>query len=266
MVKTLFILVCCFQLSVLGQGFSIINDGDVCPLRCCDVGVQHSVEFPSSATYVNRNGPLTGAVDNKTGTMAVWVKTTQNTFLAKEYYGLGGLQILGNNTVYVSAITSPALAFQLQMDSSGCSINAKDGNWHHIMVSWDLSDINKKHLYIDGVNCLTTVTTYNDANITWTAPDWIIGSGTATDVKVYDTWMDNSYIDLSIAGNREKFRSATGCPVYLGANGELPTGTSPLVHFWKQVPNWAQNQGTGGGFTENGIIVDGGGDNPTCNP
>ena len=45
-------------------------------------------------------------------------------------------------------------------------------------------------------------------------------------------WFDQSYVDLSIQSNIERFVSGTGAnakPVYFGATGEKPTGSQQFL-------------------------------------
>jgi hypothetical protein len=72
-----------------------------------------------------------------------------------------------------------------------------------------------------------------------------------------DFWLDyGTYIDFSSATLREKFISANGMPMYLGADGSLPTGSSPEVFLSGDTADWHLNKGTGGGFVENGELTE----------
>jgi len=62
------------------------------------------------------------------------------------------------------------------------------------------------------------------------------------------------FLDLSNSSNVEKFIIG-GKPVYLGANGELPTGTSPTVFFSGDADTFGTNLGTGGTFTLTGALT-----------
>ncbi len=65
-------------------------------------------------------------------------------------------------------------------------------------------------------------------------------------------WWDDSFIDLSNAANWAKFFDGDNKPIYLGDNGELPTGSQPL-HFAPdgQLDN---NLGSAGNWTKSGTI------------
>lgn len=133
-----------------------------------------------------------------------------------------------------------------------------DGEWHHIMVSVDTADANKVHLYIDNQSDLN-VLALNDSHLSIDG-DYFMGraqSGVTTfRGNVADYWMDyGTYIDLSVEENRRKFISESGMPMYLGADGSLPTGAAPDIFLTGDTENWHTNKGSGGGFTENGQLT-----------
>ena len=71
-------------------------------------------------------------------------------------------------------------------------------------------------------------------------------------------WFDNSSaMDISIEANRRKFIDANGCPVNLGASGQTPTGSQPILYLNGDSTEFYINKGSGGNFTESGTIGDG---------
>ncbi len=133
--------------------------------------------------------------------------------------------------------------------------------WHHVMYSFDLTNAANRHIYIDNVSDIQTVTTYNTAEtIDFSAVNEGLGGdaigGTAKYTGLFsDFWMDfGTYIDLSDAQNRKKFYNAG--PVDLGAAGTGPTGTAPDIFLTGDTATWHTNKGNGGGFTENGALTD----------
>ena len=135
-----------------------------------------------------------------------------------------------------------------------------DTNWHHVMFSVDLSDTNKRHVYVDGVSDMT-VNTYTDDVIDFTPTTTSVGGRTTGSNKfdgdIADLWLSmGTYIDLSVEANREKFLNSNSSPVYLGADGSTPTGSQPDVFLSGATENWHTNLGSGGGFTENGALTD----------
>jgi hypothetical protein len=73
--------------------------------------------------------------------------------------------------------------------------------------------------------------------------------------EVYAT---NEFLDLSIESNRRKFISASGTPVNLGTDGNIPTGTQPLIYLSGPATNWnaGKNFGSWSGFTVHGTVTD----------
>lgn len=69
-----------------------------------------------------------------------------------------------------------------------------------------------------------------------------------------DLWFDDSFIDFDVEANRRKFVSASGEPVRLGTNGELPTGAAPLIFMGDTMVaadwNAGENRGTVGNFNQ----------------
>ena len=93
----------------------------------------------------------------------------------------------------------------------------------------------------------------DDNAIDYTRPDWYVGHSGGSDDYVgnlSELWFNNSYIDLSVVGNRRKWINSIGKPVDLLSDGSGPTGTQPLICFNKDTTaTWHQNSGSGGGFT-----------------
>lgn len=131
-----------------------------------------------------------------------------------------------------------------------------------LTFSFDSQNSAKRWVYINGVDYTSTVTwtTYlatSILNFSYSLFNTTVGSsGTSLyfNGRIGALWFNNSYIDLSVAANLAKFVTGTGIdakPVDLGANGELPTGTSPLIYLPMYGNNAGKNYGTGGNFTVN---------------
>jgi hypothetical protein len=82
------------------------------------------------------------------------------------------------------------------------------------------------------------------------SPEWSWDPHGRLNADVADLWFTNQYLDITQETVRRKFITAGGKPVFLGNNGELPTGASPLVFFSgdRTVWNAGTNKGTGGNF------------------
>jgi len=128
-----------------------------------------------------------------------------------------------------------------------------------------MTSTSTRHIYINGVNDTSNWTwsryNFNGNDIQFyvtDTPRYYVGKSVVTswylNGKLGALWFNTSYINLSVAANLEKFVAGTGIdakPVDLGANGELPTGTSPLIYLPMYGNNAGKNYGTGGDFTVN---------------
>jgi hypothetical protein len=229
-----------------------------------------AVNFDGTNDYLRRGGGLTGAADGKRGTLSLWFRPAVDNTTMDLVWGA----IANNNGFFIvrKRATTPAangLVVEAYPPGSGTpniSLATSDqsvlaGNYYNLLVSFDLTDPAKRHLYLNDVSDMD-VRYFTDTAIDFTLVDWTIGSRASGSGKVNgdlaEVWFaPGIYIDLSIESNRRKFISATGNPVYLGANGELPTGSSPIVFLSGATDSWHTNKGTGGGFTENGALTDG---------
>lgn len=214
-----------------------------------------------------KGSDFTGNSDGSAATFSCWVHCQ----------GDGAEDVFCTSTSAVGG-TTPRLRFQhsttnrfniLARTSAGTEIlNISSTNditnangWRHVLCSFDVNDTAKRHIYVDDVSDLAVVTTYTAGTIDFTAADWGIGisPGLGNDLTglMADMWLDiGTYIDFSVESNRRKFISETGHPVYLGANGERPTGVSPILYLSGLASTWNTNKGTGGNFTTQGTPND----------
>ena len=84
-----------------------------------------------------------------------------------------------------------------------------------------------------------------------------------------DLWFSptSAFVDLSDATNRRKFTDANGCPIYLGANGQLPFNQAPSVFLTAATGNaasFATNAGLGGTFSASGGALQLASKSPCC--
>lgn len=135
-----------------------------------------------------------------------------------------------------------------------------DSNWHHLLYSFDLTQpsATHAHFYLDGVNAAPTINTFTSGpldldNSGVAVGGFITGGSYNGDLAAF--WFDTSYIDFANESNRRKFISADGLPVYLGADGSLPTGSAPVIFLDGALAGWHANKGAGGGFTLNGTLA-----------
>lgn len=150
---------------------------------------------------------------------------------------------------------------EFDSDASAVSFNA----WHHLFVSADLNHAAGSkllNLYLDGVS-IRDPSAGGD-----TDPAFLMNvngvafglpaaasqlSALNANISFSDVWIGvGQYVDPSAIAS---FRSSAGRPVFLGANGELPTGTSPTYFFSGDATAFATNKGTGDAVSLTGTLA-----------
>jgi len=218
-------------------------------------------DLDGTADYLSRTTAPTGIADGKQGTFACTFNVDATSlYVITSFSSSTSLKFVvkvGSGEITVEGYDSAGS--QVFALSQNAQIKA---NRNYVLVlSFDTSDSNKYHLYVNGVQSTTYFTVYAATNIDYaitTTPRYYIGAS-ATPSSFFNgrlgaLWFNTSYIDLSVASNLAKFVSGTGIdakPVDLGATGELPTGTSPLIYLPMYGNNAGKNYGTGGDFTVN---------------
>ncbi|WP_158401949.1 LamG-like jellyroll fold domain-containing protein [Celeribacter indicus] len=132
------------------------------------------------------------------------------------------------------------------------------GRWYHYLASVDLSDPNRRHLYINGEDASAGLQTHTNTVFPASTANSIEIGGTFThalDANLAEFWFDaGTYLDLSLSENREKFINSARNPVFLGNDGSLPTGGAPDIFLSGDTDHWHINKGTSGAFTEVGTL------------
>jgi hypothetical protein len=132
------------------------------------------------------------------------------------------------------------------------------GQNNHITISIDLTGSSSgTKCYVNGVERTMTFATFdNTKSISYGDP-----SLPATNINVASNsssaWWEGSigdlYIDptsaVDLSTENPFYDVETNKPKYLGASGELPTGSSPLVYLPLRADDAGNNLGTGGDFT-----------------
>jgi hypothetical protein len=217
----------------------------------------NAVFFDGSGDFLSE-ASLNGTDDSKLLTGSIWINTAQD---ATAVTGLGGtnnqrLMITRGANEKISIVgRNSGNTVILDMDTIS---TVNDGNWHHLLFSVDMSDSNKRHLYLDDVDDLAGApSTHTDNEIDFGPTGFTVGGGsTQWDGGLAEYWVDfGTYIDLSVEANRRKFISDTGLPMYLGEDGSFPAGSQPEIFLSGDTITWHSNRGYGGGFTENGEIT-----------
>jgi hypothetical protein len=227
----------------------------------------YSALAAGSSRHLNRAANLTGVADGKTftfnccfsldnksgsqGSIFYILTSTTARFFIRQNLG-GSFQIAGYNSsgtqILSASVTSPSAA-ELTNDRN-----------YVLTISIDLANTSNRFIYVNGTLSTVTWSIYTNDNIDFnvaSTPDVQVGNDGASNFfrgKLGAVWFNTSYIDLSVPANLAKFVTGTGinaAPVDLGATGQLPTGTSPLVYLPMYGNDAGRNYGTGGDFTVN---------------
>lgn len=232
-------------------------------LLLCD-----SADFDGANDFMSTAGDLSGSADSKSGILSMWLRI-DGTLAAFENVlrNRNGTNPSKFRAVFASdkfAITGTTSAGSTVVDLVTVSTFSPGATWYHFLASWDAA-ASAGHLYVNDVSDLASPS-WLDQNIDYTDGAWsIAGDGfgaSAFDGCIAEFYFaQGQYIDFSIAANRRKFISASGKPVYLGADGSFPTGTAPIVYQrvanGAAVATFATNLGTGGDFSITGTLETG---------
>lgn len=215
-----------------------------------------AVDF-DEGDLLSRTGDLTGNTNGKKGIISFWYNRRSPTELRDHIWltdELGGglfVRYENDNKVRVQA-QAPSAAVVLEMLST---IGPSAGEWHHILIAWDLSVPDQSHIFIDDVD-VTSRLTHTDSNIDYTRSNHSL-MGQDAEGCVAEFYLNYAeYLDPTLTHNRRKFIFSTLKPVSLGANGSTPTGVSPIVYFRGDETDFIVNRGTGGAFSKVGTPVD----------
>lgn len=213
--------------------------------------------------YLTKTGGLSGVTDGTQYAASFWFKFDSGTdwqrIMGTEDGGTSEIFTFGQNDGGALMVYNNAPGGGRQIAGTFGS-GLDDGQWHHFMISVD-TVTTTGYAYLDGADVSAGFTTLNNSALDFTIDNWGIGIvpslgwNLLENGGIADFWLDlNNFIDFSSADQRNKFRSPTGAPMYLGADGSLPTGQTPEIFLSGDVENWHINKGTGGGFTENGAL------------
>lgn len=224
----------------------------------------HYSDLDGTADYLSRTTALTGMADGKVFTMAFCF----NADSLNQIYSIGESGVPYPLVVSVGGGGSgKALLIQVyDTAKSALAINATVtdplftiGRNYIVVLSIDVTNPTNRQITVNGATASVTWATYTNTNLHLTYG----GSGGGYYVglqagffngRLGNVFFDTKYIDLSQPANLAKFVTSTGIdakPVDLGANGEKPFGTPPLIYLPMYGNNAGKNYGSGGDFTVN---------------
>jgi hypothetical protein len=211
--------------------------------------------FDGFNDYLSKASALTGATDTNKLTVSLSVKIKKT---ATQYLFNMDVAGAGHQYIYCYA-TANFFAFLVRGASANLLTAVSTdtpnvvGKTYNLDVSFDLSDISKRHVMVDGVAVSASWNaTYTNSPIYFRASNIDVAnvrSGSYLEGSMGEFYLTNEYIDL--ATENPFYDVETNKPKYLGASGELPTGSSPLIYLPLRADDAGNNLGTGGDFTVN---------------
>ena len=227
------------------------------------------VEFEAANSDAVDYGDVSGSLsDGKLATISAWLFIPSWPGVEARVFSIS---ILGPTrfAIYTDPATSGRIIFFARNSAATTVLDAgltsfPLNQWVHLLVSIDQAS--GMQVYINGSDASAnlTVSTLIDSNI-----DFSAGTGSRTWVgafhlgsQYWNGYMADLYVnlsaalDISVEGNRRKFISADGKPVYLGANGQIPTGSQPQFFHTGPTATWHTNRGSVSGGTETGALSD----------
>lgn len=228
--------------------------------------ILRGVTFDGANDSMARGGNLTGNADGKKGIVSFWIKMNggnaadQTIFhqitLPTEQGCVFSRDSANKISIYVYAVGSYASP---AVDLVSTSNITTSSGWVHVLASWDTS-IGAAALYINGV----LEDTHTPSNVTldyMQSEHHISASSRKINADFAGFYFNKtSYLDLSVLSNRRKFITSAGKPANLGVNGQLPTGSPPIIFLnlnnGDAVSSFGTNKGTGGDFTITGTLTE----------
>lgn len=226
-----------------------------------------AVTFDGTNDYLEKSSDFTGNADGKEGTFSFWINIKNNTrdFIVFSSNDNVQIRYLGSASGGVIRITLLGTQNQQVVLIQNVTRITVASGWNHVLCSWNASTTTG-HMYINDVNDADSSSLVNNP-VDYTENDFVFGANTGfadkMEADISDFYFNSAeFIDLSVTANRRKFISADVKPVFLGADGSLPTGTAPILFLslaqGGAVSSFATNKGTGGGMTITGTLTEAG--------
>lgn len=219
--------------------------------------------------YLSRSSDFTGNTDSKTFTFSAWVYSIS---------GGGTFVYCADNTT--SPASRPTFSVEYRAVQKYLVINGYNGNqqvlanastlldyiaedtWFHILLSVDMAG--GYSLYVNDELVPITFGVYVDAVIGFSlAGSHAAGAGSVnhftagsvTHGRLADVFLDYTYRDLSIEANRRLFTTIDPDKGLVSVGGDALASLSPIMTAFTDPDDLTLNQGTGGAWTQNGIMT-----------
>lgn len=202
------------------------------------------VNFDGSTTVANDGtAAFTGVTNGASILFSFWLKQGGSDGVEQRIYDGGQFRISRGSDNKILVLTENA-SFQSSYATNAVSTLVAGGGWHHFMGSGNGTT---GTFYRDGATDGTPTIANNTINFDATGQKQVSQTFVRYTGDLADLYINlNTYMDLTVAGNRAKFFSAGGAPVDLGSDGSTPTGSAPTLYMHGAVATWHVNDGAGG--------------------
>ncbi len=219
-----------------------------------------AVTYNGSTDYLSRSSALSGLSDGTDGTLSFWMKIPSGDGTSRSLFqiwstGVGAPKLFadltGGNLLTLTGRNSGGTT---RLTLTTASTLLAGTGWRHIIGSWQSGS---GGLYIDGALDVSGGSTgaINYAATTLGIAARPDGTNKFTG-DLAEVFFHPSFIDLSVAANLQKFRTAGGKPAAVGSDGSGPLGVQPIVYLTGPASTAGTNKGSGGNYTINGAPTD----------
>ena len=227
-------------------GAQVINNG----IALGSSGVGNSIDLSDTTQNerLTRTSALSGVSAGKTFTVSAWVFIPNTGVYGQLFYVDTGSQtrfeIGFGNYIQISARDSGNTKFLDAYTPSNTPITP--GTWNHILVSMDMSNTSRRHVYVNDSSVSLSYDAYSNPNILFDQSYVSIFGQDDTNQKLFGNlsnfYFDQTYRDLGTTSNRRLFYAADGTP----ATGQA--SLSPVIYYPFSTLS-TTNAGSGGDFT-----------------
>lgn len=191
---------------------------------------QNALDFDGVNDYVQTD--YVGILGNEPRSIEAWIKTTANAVptaggLQQTIVDWGMFTTGGRFTFNV--LWSNAIRVEVGGNGVSGTIPVNDGQWHHVVATFDPTQTDQIKLYVDGqldVAGTTTVAVNTQANIDLTIGRRVDGinpfTGTIDEVRIWDIALDEAQILLNM--NKEICDPSSNLVAYYTFNQGIASG------------------------------------------
>lgn len=200
--------------------------------------VPFGAQFDGTNDFIRFSHTITNVSNGKAFTLAFWMRMDAHDSQLQQILDIARgaasrerVHRDANNKLTILGSDTGGAAIVLGTNSTD-TIKVTNG-WTHVYICVDTSSTANRHVYLNGTESTMVWSVYATNTVMelnpTTSPSTTVGatvtSGNLLQGALGDLWFDDVYFN-----DPTKFVSG-GLPVYLGAHGELPTGSTPAIYL-----------------------------------